>query len=97
VWHETHIYYAFTDDFNNMNIEQLANHVRKADSIRNIGFQRTFVGEWSAGMRGQRSPSDQGIFMKAQLDAYSRSNWAFWTWYILLTIGRRYQIMVVGP
>ncbi|XP_028755065.1 probable glucan 1,3-beta-glucosidase A [Neltuma alba] len=85
---DVHYYNLFSDQFNNMNVQQHIDFIynqRASDlsSIRTIDGPLNFVGEWTAALSLQgATKEDYQRFAKAQLDVYSSASfgWAYWAY-----------------
>ncbi|KAK4264888.1 hypothetical protein QN277_026009 [Acacia crassicarpa] len=85
---DVHYYNLYSDEFNNMNVQQNIDYIynQRASDLSGVTTTNgplSFVGEWTAewAVRGP-SMEDYQRFAKAQLEVYSRATfgWAYWVY-----------------
>ncbi|CAI9116347.1 OLC1v1017467C1 [Oldenlandia corymbosa var. corymbosa] len=86
---DVHYYNLFSDQFNNLNIQQNIDFVRNTraaelqEVTRTNGFPLSFVGEWTAAMAGSNfQDADYARFAQAQVEVYGKATfgWAYWSY-----------------
>lgn len=85
---DVHYYNLFSNDFNNMNVQQnidFVNNQRSSDlgTVTTSDGPLSFVGEWTAEWNvSGASREDYQRFAKAQVDVYGRATfgWAYWAY-----------------
>ncbi|CAJ2638574.1 unnamed protein product [Trifolium pratense] len=84
---DVHYYNLYTDNFNNMNVQQNIDYINNERASDLSGVSSTnalsFVGEWTAEWKVESaSKQDYQRYGQAQLDVYSRASfgWAYWSY-----------------
>ncbi|KAK7247451.1 hypothetical protein RIF29_42334 [Crotalaria pallida] len=85
---DVHYYNLFSDTFNNMNVQQNIDYIRKQrasdlSSLTTADSPLIFVGEWSGEWKVKSaSKLDYQIFENVQLEVYSNATfgWAYWSY-----------------
>ncbi|XP_045823834.1 probable glucan 1,3-beta-glucosidase A [Trifolium pratense] len=84
---DVHYYNLYTDNFNNMNVQQNIDYINNERASDLSGVSSTnalsFVGEWTAEWKVESaSKQDYQRYGQAQLDVYSRATfgWAYWSY-----------------